>query len=366
MIFGNRYAKTRISTPYSKLSEKELLTRFQSDCWNNLNQQGKIDTIQELENRYAVEQKRPVCKIESENNPNNYGSYSRSSNSIRISMEESEQNTSYEMLDSYFHESRHAQQYRAIETGKGLDETTRNICQTELGNNYVGGGKYYDMQTCEMDSNNYAATKMLANKNLFEDDEEFNKYLERRQEHFEKTNKSCHDESDYRLNQQIENTSKSFENGDITEKQVSQIKEHLYNSEDDPVLKESCSIEGRLREENQEKEDAKNSLTKEKAFDEKREQFFEDSCNDATMYKNQDNSNRHQQFFQEKDLEEEQDYDAGKTLKSENEENSKHEQFFKGGGNDASKVETSNNSEPSEESEHNNQSEQSIQVNSIT
>ena len=66
MIFGNKYAKTRISTPYSKLSEKELLSRFKSDNWAELNQQEKIDTIQELENRYAVEQKRPVSKIEAD------------------------------------------------------------------------------------------------------------------------------------------------------------------------------------------------------------------------------------------------------------------------------------------------------------
>ena len=268
MIFGNKYAKTRISTPYSKLSEKELLSRFKSDSWAKLNQQEKIDTIQELENRYAVEQKRPVSKIEAEDNPYNYGSYAKSENTIRIRMEDSEANTSYEILDSYYHESRHAQQYQAIESGKGLDETTRNVCQTELRGNYVGGGKYYDMQTCEMDSNNYAADKMMSNKALFEGDEKYNEYLERRQEHFEEVNKSCHDDVDFRARQQIKNVDKSLARGSITEKQANQIKEQVYSDNDDPVLAVSCSIENKLREENAEHNAMNNSdYTDPKVFD---------------------------------------------------------------------------------------------------
>ncbi|MDE7430878.1 MAG: hypothetical protein K2N34_03040 [Lachnospiraceae bacterium] len=365
MIFGNKYAKTRISTPYSKLSEKELLSRFKSDNWAELNQQEKIDTIQELENRYAVEQKRPVSKIEAEDNPYNYGSYAKSENTIRIRMEDSEANTSYEMLDSYYHESRHAQQYQAIESGKGLDETTRNVCQTELRGNYVGGGKYYDMQTCEMDSNNYAADKMLSNKELFEGDEKYNEYLERRQEHFEEVNKSCHDDEDFRARQQINNVDKSLARGSITEKQANQIKEQVYSDNDDPVLAESCDIEKRLGEENAEHLEAKNSTSNDLTLDEKREQFFEGDGTDAESDYSQNDMNKHQQFFEgDKSSDEQESSDS--LANSEEDSHSKHEQFFEDSGSNNGQGDGDSNSEASGESEDSGQSEQSSQTNSIT
>lgn len=365
MIFGNKYAKTRISTPYSKLSEKELLSRFKSDNWAELNQQEKIDTIQELENRYAVEQKRPVSKIEAEDTPYNYGSYAKSENTIRIRMEDSEANTSYEMLDSYYHESRHAQQYQAIESGKGLDETTRNVCQTELRGNYVGGGKYYDMQTCEMDSNNYAADMMLSNKELFEGDEKYNEYLERRQEHFEEVNKSCHDDEDFRARQQINNVDKSLSRGSITEKQANQIKERVYSDNDDPVLAESCDIEKRLGEENAERLEAKKSTSNDLTLDEKREQFFEGDNTDAEADYSQSDINKHQQFFEgDKSSNEQESSDS--LANSEEDTHSKHEQFFEDSGNNNGQGDGDTNSEASGESENSGQSEQSSQTNSIT
>lgn len=366
MIFGNKYAKTRISTPYSKLSEKELLSRFKSDSWAKLNQQEKIDTIQELENRYAVEQKRPVSKIEAEDNPYNYGSYAKSENTIRIRMEDSEANTSYEMLDSYYHESRHAQQYQAIESGKGLDETTRNVCQTELRGNYVGGGKYYDMQTCEMDSNNYAADKMLSNKALFEGDEKYNEYLERRQEHFEEVNKSCHEDEDFRARQQINNVDKSLARGSITEKQANQIKEQVYSDNDDHVLAESCDIEDRLREENSERLEDKNSASNDLTLEQKREQFFETESSDAEKNYSQNDTDKRQQFFEGDGSSDEQEQGSDNLANSEEDTHSKHEQFFEDSGSNNGQGESDTDSETSGESEDSGESEQSSQTNSIT
>lgn len=388
--FGNRYAKTQISTPYSKLSEKELLSRFKSDSWSKLNQQERIDTIQELENRYAVAQKRPVAKIEAEENPSNYGSYAKSSNTIRIRMEDSETNTSYEMLDSYYHESRHAQQYQAIESNKGLDETTRNVCKTELRGNYVGGGKYYDMQTCEMDSNNYAADKMLSNKDLFDGDEQYEEYLERRQEHFERVNKSCHEDADYRARQQINNVDRSLARGTITEKQANQIKGQVYSDNDDPVLTESCNLENRLKEENAERNtinknetlDADKIKTQDEDTDsnessvfetKKHEQFFKEEKDDTEADSSVNTEDNHRQFFESEEStdSEEQSSEKG-SADSEEATHEKHEQFFEDSGNSDdganSEVhsESDSDSETSGESEGSCQGEQSSQTNSIT
>ena len=391
--FGNRYAKTRISTPYSKLSETELLSRFKSDSWSKLNQQEKIDTIQELENRFAVEQKRPVAEIKPEEDPSNYGSYVKSSNTIRIRMEDSDKNTSYEMLDSYYHESRHAQQYQAIKLNKGLNETTRNVCKTELNGNYVGGGKYYDMQTCEMDSNNYAADKMLSNKDLFDGDKQYDEYLERRREHFENVNKSCHEDVDYRARQQINNANRSLARGTITEKQAKQIKEQVYSDHDDPVLAESCNIENKLREENSERAAMNNTQygiytptpivhadeNGNKTYDygknepdtlndnsavletEKHEQFFENEENNAESDDDVNLEDNRRQFFE-----------GYESVDSEEVTHEKHEQFFEDSGdsddgeNSKGRSKSDTNSESSGESASSGQRDQSSQMNSIT
>lgn len=377
MIFGlgNRYAQTRISTPYSKLSERELLLRFKSDSWTNLTQQEKIDTIQELENRYAVEQKRPVAKIEPEENPSNYGSYAKSSNTIRIRMDDSEFNTSYEMLDSYYHESRHAQQYQAIESGKGLDETTRNICKTELHGNYVGGGKYYDMQTCEMDSNNYAADKMLSNKDLFDGDGRYDEYLERRQEHFENINNSCHKDADYRARQQMDNANRSLVHGTITDKQARQIKEQVYSDKDDPVLTESCYIEDRLKEVNAERNTNNNAPD----TDEIKEQSEDINSNESSVSETE----KHGKFFEEENKAKtdngvntednrRQFFEGDESVDSKEVANEKHEQFFEDDGNSdegrdsEGQGESNSDSESLDESEGNGQSEQSSQMNFTT
>lgn len=315
-FFGNKYARTRIDTPYKNVSTDELLSRFRTEEWSKLDQTERVNTFQELENRYAVEQKRPVAKIEAETNSSYYGSYSSSNNVIRINMNDGPENNSYEQLDSYYHESRHAHQHQAIKTGKGLDETTRNMCNVEFSaRNYVGGGPDYDIQTSEMDSNNTASNRLLEHHERYEDDPEYQKYLERRQEHFEKVNNQCETEKEHRIERQEKMTERSHSYGAISDKQASQIRKHIDSGEIDPVVSESQEVEQKIRTQSTAlKEDSTISENTQdeasaKTSQEKHHQFFagsdaaknsggsshSDSESSATSSSSQD---KHSQFFE--------------------------------------------------------------------
>ena len=178
IFFPNKYRKTQIETPYTKLSQNELLDKFKTENWSKMTTDERINTLQELENRYALEQNRPVARVEAETVRSLGGSYSNFSNVIRVNVTDLPNNNSFEQLDSYYHESRHASQYQAMKTGKGIDQTTRNMCKVELDcGNYAGQGDDYDMQTCEMDSNNTASQKMLEHSERYKGDANYRTYL---------------------------------------------------------------------------------------------------------------------------------------------------------------------------------------------
>ncbi len=253
----SRYLRTQIPTQYQGQSEKELLQQFKTENWSSLNQKQRIDVFQELENKYAIAQQRPVAKIESEEHVGKLGQYLPSSNVIKIQVKDyipgHGANNSYEQLDSYYHESRHAYQSQCMKTGRGLESKTLNMCKVEdtIGN-YVNDGVHYDMQTCEMDSNNNAANRMLDNKDLFKDDFEYQKYFEQRQAHFQDVNQKCERYNFERVNRQLQMSEKSLACNDISKKQISQIQEHIKSGEADPVVTESKQLESKIRETQQE------------------------------------------------------------------------------------------------------------------
>ena len=347
-FFGNKYVRTRIDTPYKNVSTDELLSRFRTEEWSKLDQTERVNTFQELENRYAVEQKRPVAKIEAETNSSYYGSYSSGNNVIRINMNDDPENNSYEQLDSYYHESRHAHQHQAIKTGKGLDETTRNMCNVEFSaRNYVGGGPDYDIQTSEMDSNNTASNRLLEHHERYEDDPEYQKYLERRQAHFEKVNNQCDTEKTHRIERQEKMTERSHTFGAISDKQASQIKKHIASGETDPVVSESREVEQRIRSQNAAlKEDSANS---------------ENSRDQVTAKNAQE---KHNQFFNGSDAARksgERFYNTRESNATSSSSQEIHSQFFEGNGSSS----RSSLSEGSYESKLSTQTSSQKQVNNM-
>lgn len=334
-FLGNKYARTQIDTPYKNLSTDELLSRFKSEEWSRYTQYERINTFQELENRYAVEQKRPVARIEAESSSLNYGSYNNGTNVIRINLNDSDINNSYEQLDSYYHESRHAYQYQAVETGRGLDQHTRNMCNVEFtAHNYVNEGPDYDIQTCEMDSNNTAATRMLEHSDRYKDDLEYQKYLDRRQEHFESVNNQCSARREYIYLKQDQMSTDSLSCHAITDKQKAQINDHIRNKESDPVVEESREIEAKIRRQNQsqQKNYSEENTEPDNEADQESDTNLEsqDEVESGERYESVDSHEKHADFFEKKSSSSDIQHSSDKQSQTNTESSEKHSDFFEG------------------------------------
>lgn len=355
MIFGNWFGR-KTDTGYSNVSTEDLLSKFRTENWSQMNSEERLGTFQELENRYAKEQHRPAAKIEAEGNNANLGSYSSAGNTIKIRVDDFPGNNSYEQLDSYYHESRHAQQTQAIKKGRGLDEDTRDMCQVEMARsddghlyNYTNSEPYYDLQACEMDSNNFAAGKLLDNQQLFQDDPEYGKYIQERQKHFEEVNNKNEEYADMNARMKNAKIDRSLENRDISKGQASRMKERIYNDENSPVQDESKAIEARLKDYNPQDLNKSNNST-EKALQAKQQKFFEDDdSNSQLAAKSDDEMSKEKKFFED---------DSSKQVENNQDDSRKHTEFFE-------EKKDSSNSEEREDHESNNTQSQGTNYNGI-
>ena len=181
---NKQYVKT-----ISKFDDIQLISEFRNKNYSKLGPEQKISLLQELENREAKNQGRPVLDVIREPNPGNYGSFYpddhfNNKNNFKDSVLciDTDQNP-YEVLDTYYHESRHAQQRYAIQTGKGMDEETTLFCKIEQNRN---SNDTYDLRTKEIDANTVATKKMLEHKEVFQDDYKYLSYLKDREQHYDR------------------------------------------------------------------------------------------------------------------------------------------------------------------------------------
>lgn len=322
--FSSLFRSTK--SPYDHLSESELLDKFKTETWSKISENDRINYIQALENKKAAEQNRLPARVKAETNEALDGGYTASSNIIYINAKYDERNSGYNMLDSYYHESRHAQQAEAVRKGEGLDDITRDICHIEdTYGNYDEKEPGYSMNTSEMDSNAYAANKMLEHKQRFQDDPVYQKYLDDRQKHFSKVNDDCYFNKAERTKRQIQKIENSYKNGDINEEKCNELKSLFDGKKTEPVENESIEVETKLLQARQEglsertkptgliskkvnsnpndtddtdgegePGDMSSSLEKEMSKEEKHTRFFEET--DATS-KKPVNEEKHQAFF---------------------------------------------------------------------
>ncbi len=278
-----------LKTSYAKDSNEELLNRFKTENWPKDTSQ-RLEIIQELENRRAKEQNRPACKIAQERT--RLGSYYKGPktrqfgeakdfkeerNIIRVNITDREignVNNSYEMLDSYFHESRHAQQTFC----KGeLNPDTHAMCGVEIpdngtkyynynyeGRTYLGervelenskvlnDNNHYDMLTSEMDSNTYACENMIKLKDMYKDDPKYAEYLDRRLSHFKNTNELNNTHKYSRALRQHDMLDNAIEREHISKKDAinarKMIDTRVLENEGEPVVQDSIDCENRIKE----------------------------------------------------------------------------------------------------------------------
>lgn len=256
------YAKRTLD----KYSDEELLDFFTSDCWKNCDK--KVEVLQELENREAVRQKRTPAKIEKYKGEENgfYGEYDGTKNIIRINLEDeitviddsggcqSKKLSSYDVLDSYYHESRHACQEKAL-IPDDLNIDKRSFEQIKIENkrdskgnlyNFPRTTKEYKVLAKELDSNNYAASKMLDNYRSFYRDTEYKKYLKQKNDEFSELDKKLDSSVELRRETFLNNAERAKNKNDITSDYYADMKLRAFDSSEESVVTASRNTSSRL------------------------------------------------------------------------------------------------------------------------
>lgn len=233
-------------------TDDELLDSFKSESWDRLTRADQISVLQEMENRRASIQGRSPCKIVEINSNNLYGSYNDGTNRININFEDF---SSYDVLDTYIHESNHAYQHHCISQNCDYDYTTRSMLQAELakdgyGNhyNYATQSPFYDLQYNEMDSNNVAADFLISQYTRYGKDPGYANYIEERASHFSGVNADLDALHSERSSLQHNQAYTSFVRCDINGDQFEAIENRInYSKTNDPMETRSKSIENQLQ-----------------------------------------------------------------------------------------------------------------------
>lgn len=233
---------------YSYLSDEDLLDSFKSDSWSNLDERHRVAVVQEMENRNAAAQGRDTATVVSMDDRRYYGQYNAPNNTLSIDVTNV---SSYETLDTYVHETNHAYQEFAIKNGsEKYDDHTITMMKVEMARdehgklyNYATKSPEYDIQCDELDSNNKAASYLLAEKNRYGKDPKYRDYIKERVEHYKKVSSSLKNESDKRVLLQKNQIETARIQGDISDEEYETLKDNILNLEfQDETVEESYKV----------------------------------------------------------------------------------------------------------------------------
>ena len=250
---------------YADYSNEELMSTFRSENWDKLSHSKRIKVLQEVENRNAASQGRTACTVKPMNSNTNYGRYYPNCNLIEVNVNdflktknEKESNSSYQALDTIYHEGEHAHQINCVKNQmgppQGLPEMTRDLCKVESSDGVypefdkdgrqIDGLMDYINCTSELDSNNAATKKILESREQFRGDTKYDEYLANRAEYFE--NISNVNMSYVRM-QQGASVYRAYENGDISQEKLDNISEALHTEQ--PAFSEAKSLRDAIKAE---------------------------------------------------------------------------------------------------------------------
>lgn len=240
--------KSKEKIDYSYLSDEDLLDSFKSDSWSNLDERHRVAVVQEMENRNAAAQGRDPATVVSMDDQRYYGQYNAPNNTLSIDVTNV---SSYETLDTYVHETNHAYQEFAIKNGsEKYDDHTITMMKVEMARdkhgklyNYATKSPEYDIQCDELDSNNKAASYLLAEKNRYGKDPKYRDYIKERVEHYKKVSSSLKNESDKRVLLQKNQIETARIQGDISDEEYETLKDNILKLEfQDETVEESYKV----------------------------------------------------------------------------------------------------------------------------
>lgn len=103
---------------YNKLFENEgfveILSKFHSNSWNNLEKKERFELIDSFVNKYAEVLNLGELKVKKEDSKNISGSYRDIKTIVNVNVETADKISQYDLIDTLFHELRHNFQHRAV------------------------------------------------------------------------------------------------------------------------------------------------------------------------------------------------------------------------------------------------------------
>ena len=242
---------------YSGYSNAQLLDQFRGNVWHGLKEENHLAILQELEQRRAAQQGRPAASIAPERDPMLAGAYNGCSNTIWLQLGD---HNSYDVLDSYIHESTHAmQEHCANNDIPRYDEHTDTMIRIESARTGSGslynyaqsshGNHNYDIQCNELDSNNQAALTLLSLKDRYGSDPEYQQYMRDREKHFAEVNDALRNEKEGREELQTRQIQNAVAHGDLSKEQAEKLTASIHNDiYTDATSRQSLGVQSRIVE----------------------------------------------------------------------------------------------------------------------
>ena len=227
-LFSGKTVNIKETKDYSDYSNHQLFNQFKSIHWKNKTDDEKIAILQEIENREAEEHNRPPAKVV-QIYSNKLGGYSYGTNIIEVKLV----NNQFEVLDSLFHESEHANQYRAPINEVSFSENDRKLMKIEDMTSADGvkshykkyESQLYDLMTSEIDANNAAFEKVSSLKKEYINEKKFKEYLAGRKAYFNKVENESNLKSSMKKEALLDTIYGAYVRNEISEKEYQNLQQ---------------------------------------------------------------------------------------------------------------------------------------------
>ncbi|MGN8859016.1 hypothetical protein, partial [Catenibacterium mitsuokai] len=264
-LFSGKTVNIKDTKDYSDYSNHQLFNQFKSIHWKNKTDDEKIAILQEIENREAEEHNRPPAKV-IQIYSNKLGGYSYGTNIIEVKLV----NNQFEVLDSLFHESEHANQYRAPINEVSFSENDRKLMKIEDMTSSNGKDSHYvkyeddlyDLMTSEIDANNAAFEKVSSLKKEYINEKKFKEYLAGRKAYFNKVENDSNLKSSMKKDALLDTIYSAFVRKEISEKEYQDLQQIINSDKNyDHCAERRTKINEALRDINPRNEESIKSLS---------------------------------------------------------------------------------------------------------
>ena len=263
--FFGKTVNIKETKDYSDYSNHQLFNQFKSIHWKSKTVDEKIAILQEIENREAEEHNRPPAKVV-QCYSNNLGGYIYRTNVIEVKLV----NNQFEVLDSLFHESEHANQYRAPINEVSFSENDRKLMKIEDMTSADGykshykkyENQLYDLMTSEIDANNAAFEKVSSLKKEYIDEKNYKKYLKDRKSYFNKVENESNLKSSMKREALLDTIYGAYVRNEISEKEYQDLQQLITSDKNyDHCAERRTKINEALRDINPRNEESIKSLS---------------------------------------------------------------------------------------------------------